>query len=135
MEKIVDNLIRFHHIGIACVDMEKEINYYQIMGYEYDGIEYIDKNLGIKCRFLNGGGPRIELVVEYNSNVLQPYLKNNSKIYHMAFKTKKIFDTINNLKKYGYKIIIEPTPAIAFSNKSVCFLMSPTMSLIEIIEN
>ena len=133
LENIKD-FISFHHIGIACKDIEKEMKFYQLIGYSYNGKEYIDINLGIRCRFMSGSGPRIELVTEHHTNVLQPYLNRNTKMYHMAFKTKNFLAVINYLKLNDYKTIIKPTPAIAFGDKNVCFLMSPTFVLIELIE-
>ena len=55
--------LHFHHIGVACRNIEKEIQAFAILGYDRDSEIITDPLQGIHCCFLKGPGLRIELLV------------------------------------------------------------------------
>jgi methylmalonyl-CoA/ethylmalonyl-CoA epimerase len=54
--------LEFHHIGVACKDIESETKISMNLGYEIEGEDFIDPVQGVSGRFLVGGGPRLELL-------------------------------------------------------------------------
>ena len=127
--------MEFHHIGIACRDIDTETQYYRLMGYNIEENDFIDTNQGIKGRFLAGGGPRLELVSQIKgSSTLSPWLKSGIKMYHQAYAVHNIEEGIACLQSHQARLIAPPMPAVAFDDRPVCFLMLPTMSLVELIQ-
>lgn len=125
----------FHHIGIATKDIEKDFNSYKILGYFKDSTEFIDENQGIKGLFINAKGqPRLELLKNLeNSSTLDLWLKNKTKMYHLAYIVENFDEAINYFINAGLKIISEPKISTEFK-KRISFLMLPNMSIIELIE-
>lgn len=124
--------MQFHHIGIACEDIKQSIKNYEQLGYVFGEI-YYDNILGVSCCFSKNLA-NIELVANYKSEVITPFLKRKNYIYHIAYTTDLLHKTIVALELQGYKLIKSPTPAVAFHNKKVCFLYKKHLTLIELIE-
>jgi len=128
----------FHHIGVACRDLAAEQRAFEILGYRAEGPVYDDAGLGISCRFLTmpeASAPRIELVTPLaRSAVLDPWLNQGVKLYHLAFFVTGLEQEIERLQAQRGKIIVPPTPAIAFGGKRVSFVMMPNLLLSELIE-
>jgi len=79
--------------------------------------------------------PRLELVAPLRgSAVLDPWLEKGVKLYHLAFLADDLEGMIEHLHAQRSKIIVPPTPAVAFKGKRVSFLMLPNMLLSEVIE-
>jgi methylmalonyl-CoA/ethylmalonyl-CoA epimerase len=129
--------MKFHHIGIACNNIEEEVK--KLRGLNYTKISdiFTDNIQGVRGLFLEGEGPRLELLAPTSSlGVLTPWLKSGSKMYHMAYTTDiNLSKEIENLQKEGAKIVVKPTPASAFNQQMISFLMLPNMLLIELIGN
>jgi len=127
--------VEFHHIGIACTDIEKETRYHALLGYSVESSDFIDQEQGIQGRFLTGGGPRLELLSQLEgSNTLAPWLKAGTRMYHQAYTTQDIRQKIEELQSQRAQLMVPPIPAVAFGGRHICFLMLPTMSLIELIQ-
>jgi methylmalonyl-CoA/ethylmalonyl-CoA epimerase len=131
------NDLAFHHIGLACRDFAAEERALATLGYRADDPVYDDPCLGIRCRFLTmqNAAPRIELVAPLpGSLVLDTWLNQGVKLYHLAFHTADIEGEIERMQSQRGKLIVPPTPAVAFGGKRVCFVMLPNMLLSEFIE-
>lgn len=127
--------MKFHHIGIACNNIEEELQKLRVLNYTNVSEAFTDTIQGVTGLFLEGGGPRLELLAPTSSQgVLTPWLKSGAKMYHMAYTTDiSLAKEIKSLQEKGAKIIVKPTPATAFTEKMITFLMLPNMLLIEII--
>ena len=126
--------LSFHHIGVACKDLQVETEKLNILGYEREGDDFIDPIQGVKGRFLSGQVPRLELLVPlYPNSILSPWLESNSKMYHLAYETNSLEDVIQNLCDQRGKLVVKPVPAVAFNNREIAFIMLPNMLLIELI--
>ena len=129
--------VEFHHVGLACRDLAAEQRALEIMGYRAESPVYEDPDLGIRCQFLaiSAAAPRIELVAPLaGSAVLDPWLEKGVKLYHLAFLTADLAGELARLQAQRGKIIVPPTPAVAFGGKRVSFVMLPNMLLSEFIE-
>ncbi len=127
--------MEFHHIGIACTDLEKESRYHELLGYRMESGDFVDPAQGVRGRFLTGGGPRLELLSPLDgSSTLAPWLQAGTRMYHQAYTTRDIHGKLEELQSQRARLMVAPTPAVAFAGRPVCFLMLPTMSLIELIQ-
>jgi len=131
--------LQFHHIGLACRDFAAEQRALETLGYRAESPVYDDPGLGIRCQFLtlpeSAGAPRLELVAPLpGSTVLDPWLKQGTKLYHLAFFTDDLDRALADLQAQRGKIVVPPTPAVAFAGKRVSFVMLPNMLLSELIE-
>ncbi|HEF9206234.1 TPA: VOC family protein, partial [Campylobacter coli] len=82
-----------HHIGVACKNLEKERECFFKLGF-YKESEFIDEKQGVRGEFIipcNEAFPqyRFELLQNLNDKgPLDSYLKNNTKMYHLAYESK-----------------------------------------------
>jgi methylmalonyl-CoA/ethylmalonyl-CoA epimerase len=127
--------LSFHHFGVACRDLDREAAAYQQLGYVAEHDDFVDPIQGVKGRFLIGGGPRLELLVALEgSAVLDPWLRNRTRIYHQAYETSDLKASWDTLLNSGARTVVEPVPAVAFAGRDICFLMLRNLSLIELIQ-
>lgn len=106
-----------------------------VLGYHEEGKDFLDTLQGIRGRFLAGGGPRLELLVQTaQGGVLQPWLNGGIKFYHTAYETPDLGDGIAYLRGQRARLIVKPVPATAFNGRKIAFLMLPSMLLVELIQ-
>jgi methylmalonyl-CoA/ethylmalonyl-CoA epimerase len=128
--------LRFHHLGVACRDLERESGVYAAIGYAPESGDFEDPRQGIKGRFLAGPGPRLELLVQLpGSDVLEPWLAGPARIYHQAFEVDDIESAIADLERAGARVAAPPTPAVAFEGRRIVFLLFGGMQMVELIES
>lgn len=126
----------FHHIGVACLDLQSETRRFEILGYTPEGPDFTDPLQGVSGRFLVGGGPRMELLVPLSGDgVLTPWIKSGVKLYHLAYETPDLPSAIDFYRSHRSKIVVQPVEAVAFGGRLICFLMMPNMLLVELIES
>lgn len=127
--------LKFHHLGVACRDLDGEEKILSALGYQREGVDFEDPIQGIRGRFLIGPGPRLELLVALpGARVLDPWLETGVKIYHQAFEVEDITGGLAALTKARGKRMGAVVPAVAFGGRKVCFVMMPNMMLFELIE-
>lgn len=125
----------FHHVGVACRDLDLEASRFALLGYRREGPDFEDPIQGVRGRFLIGGGPRMELLVSTGpGGVLAPWLKTGQKMYHLAYEVSDIVSACAALAGAGAKTVVPPVPAVAFGGRRISFLMLPNMLLVELIE-
>ena len=124
--------MNFHHLGVATRSISESSTIYTNLGYSPESGKITDEVLGISCQFfIHPTGPRIELVEALNdSNVLDPWLRSGSPIYHMAFELTG--DDITFNLKESVRVTKE-IPAVAFDMRPVTFYLQKGRQLIEII--
>ena len=118
--------MKFHHIGIATVDIEKTLNkikkYFEVV--EVSEIVYDPKQEANLCMITLNDGIKIELI---NGKVVQ-------NIYHTCYSVEDIEKTIKKLTEEDEAFLVsEPKQAVLFNNKKVAFLMWD-LGLIELLE-
>jgi methylmalonyl-CoA/ethylmalonyl-CoA epimerase len=126
---------RFHHVGIACRDLRREQDGLEPLGYAPVGERFSDPRQGITGLFLEGPGPRLELLAALEgSDTLDPWLAGRAKMYHLAYEVPDLAAAIDAASGAGCRIISGPTPAVAFGERGICFVMLRTLFLVEFIE-
>jgi methylmalonyl-CoA/ethylmalonyl-CoA epimerase len=127
--------LSFHHIGVACHDLQGEIKRLTALGYLQERASFVDKTQGVEGIFMNGGGPRLELLRPLHENsVLCPWLKAGKKFYHLAYTVGgELKQELSKLRAQGAKLVVAPVSAAAFEGAEICFLMMPNILLVELI--
>ena len=130
--------MKIDHIGYAVKRIDRAISAFQKIGFVFEPvIDDTDRN--VKLAFGDKDGYRIELVAPMNKKQESPvdqYLSNAVGIpYHICYESDNLDAEIEELKTQGYKVVIEPRPAVAFGDRRVVFMMNIGFGLIEIVEN
>ncbi|MGD0280133.1 MAG: VOC family protein [Smithella sp.] len=122
----------FHHIGIACIDIEKEKADIEKLHKVVKKSEVIfDKNQKASlCLLELEGGFKIELI---SGEPVTNILKKNIKYYHLCYEVNNIDESIRDLIKNGAILISDSKQAEIFNNKKVAFLYV-SYGLIELLE-
>lgn len=131
--------MKFHHIGIACYDIEKTSNFYISQGYTKTETVY-DSVQNVNICFLNPPYALKDGIIELvspkddTSPVCKFLQKNGVLPYHICYEVKDLEETIAELKKQKFIIVRKPIPAIAIDGKMICFVFSRDTGLIELVE-
>ncbi len=129
-----DKGLSFHHIGVACYDLDREEHQFAALGYLREGVEFSDPVQGVRGRFLVGGGPRLELLRNHDEpGVLSPWLRKGIRFYHLAYETNDIIAQAGALALLGGKEVVAPVSAVAFAGRLICFYMMPNGTLVELV--
>ena len=92
--------LRFHHVGLACQSLEPEKAAHALLGFVPEGAVFHDPLQRIRGLFMVHGGMRIELLEPAGpDSPLQPFLQRGMKMYHQAFETDSIEESIGDLTK------------------------------------
>jgi len=125
----------FHHLGVACRNLDTEQRYWEALGYTLEGEEFQDAIQRVRGRFLVGPGPRLELLMPMGpDSPVEGVIKRRHKIYHQAFETRMFDEALATLEGSGARRTAEPTNAIAFNGRRIIFLFLPNGNLLELIE-
>ena len=126
---------RFHHLGVACRNLDRELAGWLALGYVVEGPGFVDPVQKIRGQFIVGAGPRLELLAPAEAgSPIEGFLDRGTKIYHQAFEARHFEDGLRSLQNAGARLTSGPVPAVAFGGRRIAFLMTPTLNLIEIIE-
>lgn len=130
--------MKIDHIGYAVKRIDRAIIAFQKLGYEFEPvIDDTDRN--VKLAFGSKDSYRIELVAPLDKKLGSPvdqYLSNAvGTPYHICYESESLDAEIEELKAQGYKVVIEPRPAVAFGGRRVVFMMNIGFGLMEIVEN
>jgi methylmalonyl-CoA/ethylmalonyl-CoA epimerase len=131
----VPSCFTFHHIGYACTSIAAERSVFEMLGYQLEGSAFTDPTQGVAGCFMAGSGPRIELLENLpGSHTLTPWLETGAKLYHMAYEVEgSLEDALPWVRRERARVIMPPTPAVAFSGRWICFVMFRRGLLIELI--
>jgi methylmalonyl-CoA/ethylmalonyl-CoA epimerase len=126
--------LEFHHVGVVSSNIARETGQLAVLGYHPESEEFTDPLQGVRGLFLGGQSPRLELLSPLDSpGVLEPWIKSKSKLYHLAYQTPDLPQTLAELRTGGAKLVVEPVPAVAFAGRPIAFVMLPNMLLVELI--
>jgi methylmalonyl-CoA/ethylmalonyl-CoA epimerase len=128
--------LAFHHVGVACRDIEAEARHFAALGYVTEGRPFEDPVQGVRGIFMAGQAPRVELLAALSttpSGVLAPWLDRGTKLYHLAYVVSDLEEGIEMMRKRRGKLVVPPVPAVAFGGRAIAFLMLPNSLLIELI--
>lgn len=133
--------MKIDHVGYAVKNIDKAIAEFEKLGFKFEKtVEDNDRNLCI-C-FGNNAAYRVELVSPMDKIKPSPVDTYLSKVgptaYHFCYKSKSFSDDIKNLEVQGFRQIVPPEYAVAFSSKEcikhVVFLMGKNSGIFVIVE-
>jgi len=128
--------MEFHHVGIAVNSIEETAKWYISIGYSITKI-IEDTFQNVHIAFLKkDNSPLLELVqpIDKTSPVCNILKKVGVSAYHFCYETNNLQETINDLEKRDFKVLVEPVKAIAFNNRKISFLYHIDIGLIELLE-
>ncbi|EHC5633084.1 GNAT family N-acetyltransferase [Campylobacter coli] len=128
-------MFEFHHIGIACDNIEKEFFSYKFLGYFKEDCAFIDTNQGVRGQFIVAANqPRLELLENLpNSDTLNHWLASSIKMYHFGYIVEDIEKAQKIFKQLGAKLI-SPLKYSIYFKKRICFLVLKNSFIVELIE-
>jgi methylmalonyl-CoA/ethylmalonyl-CoA epimerase len=123
----------FHHIGVACQNIE--ITFANLMIFFPSNIQcseiIFDSKLNANLQLIKLGDQCfIELV---SGKIVENILKKQMFLYHTCFEVDHISDFNKKLKQQKFIPLTSPTPADLFDGRLVQFFQTP-MGIVEILE-
>lgn len=129
--------MRIDHIGYAVKRMDRARDSFEKLGYTF-GTEVEDTDRNIRIIFGEKDGYRVELVSPLDRGQKSPVdgiLSGAGPApYHICYRSDDLDADVEALESRGFKVIIEPKPAVAFGGKRVVFMMELGIGLLEIVE-
>jgi methylmalonyl-CoA/ethylmalonyl-CoA epimerase len=133
----MDSELVFHHIGIACRDIDKTREFYLGLGYTASPI--VDDPLQhVRICFLDKeGAPRLELLqpLDDQSPVARTLATAGVTPYHFCYEVRNIDEAIAALRTKRFLLVSGPVPACALCDRRIAFLYNKNNGLIELVEN
>ena len=133
----MDSELVFHHIGIACRDIDKTREFYLGLGYTASPV--VDDPLQhVRICFLDKeGAPRLELLqpLDDQSPVARTLATAGVTPYHFCYEVSNIDEAIAALRTKRFLLVSGPVPACALGDRRIAFLYNKNNGLIELVEN
>ena len=128
--------MKIHHIGYLVKDISKAKEPFADLGYSDEGDVVYDPLRDIDILFMINGDYRIELVEPKSgeSVVANTLKKTGNSPYHICYICDDIKKTQEDLYGQGYYPLGDIEPAVAIGGKNVCFMLHPSMGMIELVE-
>jgi methylmalonyl-CoA/ethylmalonyl-CoA epimerase len=131
--------MKFDQIGLVVADIRE---YYEgflapVLGVPAMSEIYTDTLQRSKVAFaVTDNGVRIELIEPLgpDSPVAEVLKRKRGGLHHLCFEAQSLETDIARLKEHGCMMISPPKPAVAFNNRRVVFLFTPTFEVIELVE-
>ena len=127
------------HIGYAVKKMDKAIDEFKVLGFVFNDITN-DYDRNIKICFGANENYCVELISPISKSTPSPVDGYLSKVgpvpYHVCYRSGNIERDIEELKKKGFRLILEPKAAPAFSTMQnedcrVCFVFGKNIWIFE----
>lgn len=128
--------LRFHHIGIACRNIDKTKGFYLSMGYEAatvvdDPVQHVRV-----CFLEKEGAPRLELLEPLDD--VNPVARTLATVgvtpYHTCYEVQDIEAAIIELRRERFLTVSGPVPACAMGNRRIAFMFKKDNGLLELVE-
>jgi len=125
--------MKFHHIGIACRNIDDEIaNISKINQVIKKSPVVFDVEQNAELALLTlADGTNLELI---SGKQVETLLKKNITYYHLCFEVDDIDTEIERLVTEGALLISAPKPAVLFNGRKVAFL-NVSYGIIELLNS
>lgn len=104
------SLNKIDHVGIAVTDLDKSIELYKAMGFEFQGTEVVEDQK-VKTAFFKIGESMIELLAATDpASPIAKFIEKNGNrggIAHMAIHVSDVQSKLAELKQKGFQLIDE----------------------------
>ncbi|MDE1155840.1 MAG: VOC family protein [Acidobacteriaceae bacterium] len=131
--------LRLHHTGVAVKDIaQAAANYVTRFGYSLASPVFHDPAQTARVQFLKlpGQAAFLELVTpDGEQGKLVAATKAGGALHHLCFIANGPLEAeVERLRSTGMLLISEPTPAVAFAGRRICWLMGNDRVPVELIE-
>jgi methylmalonyl-CoA/ethylmalonyl-CoA epimerase len=125
--------MKLHHIGIACKNIEEEIeSISRIHDVIMQSPKVFDEAQNAELVLLTlADGTNIELI---SGKQVETFIKKNITYYHLCFEVDDINAEIKRLVNEAAFLISPPKPALLFDNRLVAFL-NVSYGMIELLNS
>lgn len=124
----------FHHLGVACADLDREADVFTRLGYVREGAPFEDERQGIRGQFMTGPGPRVELLQDLpGSRTVAGFVERGVRYYHQGFYVDDFDAEVEALKARRAKALGPAQPSAYFGARIVFLALSPHI-IVELIE-
>lgn len=132
--------LKLHHIGVATKDIAAAMPFYRdVMGFDRADGPYEDPIQRVSVCFLEssaGVGPRLELIAPLDErSPIHRYLAKECGAYHLCYEVTALEAALAEFRAAGSVVVSGPVPAVAFGNRRIAWLFTPTRQLIELVES
>ncbi|WP_373941890.1 VOC family protein [Vibrio chagasii] len=127
-------MLKFHHTGIACRDIEKCVAQYRAhfgssIFSESNTIFDPEQNANLKLITLSDG-TSVEFI---SGEMVEGLIKKGRDIYHVCYESNAFEEDVNNFISNGAMPISAAKPAVLFHNRLVQFFMT-SYGIVELLE-
>ncbi|MBV9442579.1 MAG: VOC family protein [Acidobacteriaceae bacterium] len=129
--------LKLHHIGLCVDNIERHRPIYTAVGYaeRTDVIHDPAQTAYVQFFLLSGADHYLELVApDGPESKLARAVKKNQLLNHLCYAVSDVAETCRSLEKAGWRLISEPEPAVAFEGRSIAWIASPDMLIVELVE-
>ena len=131
------NLTKIEHIGIAVLNLEESIKYYEnFFGLKCYAVEEV-KDQKVKTAFFMLGQTKIELLesTEPDGPIAKFINKKGEGIHHIAFETENLTSALKEAEEKNIQLI-DKQPRLGAENMNIAFLHPKSTNgiLIELCE-
>ena len=133
----MEDFLSFHHIGIACHDIEKSKAFYLDQGYAAAKTVYDPLQRVYVCFLEKSGAPRLEMLQPEgdDSPVARTLETAGVTPYHLCYEVEDLDDAIARLRTSRRFLLVNgPVPACAMGDRRVAFMFQKLTGLIELVE-
>lgn len=131
-------LFRIEHVGVAVPDIERAISQYaDTLGYKLLRGPFDDPQQQARVAFIGNdcGGTQLELVAPLAAgSQVERVLAKGQGLYHICYEVPNIDEAITHLRGQKCILISGPTPAVAYDNRPIAWLYTPSKQLTELVE-
>lgn len=124
--------MKFHHVGVACRNINEEIESIKKIHNVTDisPVIYDSEQMAELCILKTSEGINIELI---SGEKVEKLINKRITYYHLCFETDNIEDEIHRLTEIGAFPVSDAKRAILFNSRKVAFL-EVSYGLIELVQ-
>ena len=124
--------MRFHHIGVACSDSAKVLDWLERTHdiVERQGPVFDPQQNATLIMVRTRDGLEIELI---SGEMVKTIVKRGLAFYHVCYSVDDLDGALARLTETGAMLIAPPKQTVLFGGKKVAFLQTP-MGIIELLE-
>ncbi len=115
--------MKLHHIGIVVKNIQESLGELtEFLDFKEISVPIKVKSQKVNVCFLKTSGVYIEFIepIENNSPV-KTFSESGGGYHHLCFEVDNIFKAIEEMKKKGARVIVEPTPG--FEDRLIAFIL------------
>jgi methylmalonyl-CoA/ethylmalonyl-CoA epimerase len=130
--------LNLHHIGYVVPEIAPVAEQYVTRyGYQLASPILHDPTQTAYVQFLQlpGDHTYLELVTpDGPASKLTNAVRRGGKLHHLCYLANRLEDTLPHLEANGMVLISQPTPAVAFAGRRICWLVDEAGLLVELVE-